>query len=67
MMEQRGVPSALLLTEPFAEIAQEFAAEMGAPRYRVTTVPHPISTVDSPTLRDYASAAAEGLISSILT
>lgn len=62
MMEARGVPSALLLTEPFTEIAQEFAAGLGAPLYQVTSVPHPISSADAEELRSYASAAADDLI-----
>ena len=65
MMENRGVPSTLILTEPFTEIAQEFAAGMGAPHYQVASVPHPISSVNSEKLQSYASTLTDDLIANL--
>ena len=59
LLEARGVPAALVVTEPFVDVAARFAPTVGAPGYPSAAVPHPISSVDDDDLRKYASAVAD--------
>ena len=59
LLEARGVPAALVVTEPFVDVAARFAPTVGAPGYPSAAVPHPISSVDEDDLRKYASAVAD--------
>jgi hypothetical protein len=42
MVEQRGIPATVLITEPFQTVVASNAAKLGAPGYHTLTVPHPI-------------------------
>lgn len=53
------MPAALVVTEPFVEVAERFAPTVGAPDYPSAAVPHPISSVGDDDLRKYASTIAE--------
>ena len=59
LLEARGVPAALVVTEPFVAVAARFAPTIGAPGYPSAAVPHPISSVDDDDLRKYAAAVAD--------
>ena len=39
--ERRGVPSAVVITQPFVGTARAMAAFDGAPTFRWATMPHP--------------------------
>jgi hypothetical protein len=54
MMEQRGVPATVLITEPFQTVVASNAAKLGAPGYHNLTVPHPIWGKDEEELRELA-------------
>jgi len=40
-IERRGVPAAVVITEPFAGAARAMASFDGAPAFRWATMPHP--------------------------
>ena len=42
MMEQRGIPATVLITEPFQTVCAANAAKLGAPGYHTLVVPHPV-------------------------
>ena len=51
MMEQRGIPATVLITEPFQTVVASNAAKLGAPGYHNLAVPHPIWGKDEDELR----------------
>ncbi|MXV89475.1 MAG: hypothetical protein F4004_02195 [Acidimicrobiia bacterium] len=59
LLEARGVPAALVVTEPFVAVAERFAPTVGAPDYPCAAVPHPISSVGDDELRKYAARVAD--------
>jgi hypothetical protein len=42
MLEQRGTPATVLITEPFQTVVATNAAKLGAPGYHTLVVPHPV-------------------------
>jgi len=42
MLEERGTPATVLITEPFQIIIASHAAKLGAPGYHSVAVPHPV-------------------------
>ena len=42
MLEQRGIPATVLITEPFQTVVAANAAKLGAPGYHTLVVPHPV-------------------------
>ena len=59
LLEARGVPAALVVTEPFVAVAERFAPTVGAPGYPPAAVPHPISSAGDDDLRKYAATVAD--------
>lgn len=58
-MEALGVPSMLLITEPFEPIVASFAPTVGVASYPAVTVPHPVSSLGDDDLRKLASAVID--------
>lgn len=54
MMEERGIPATVLITEPFQAVVASNAAKLGAAGYHNLTVPHPIWGKDEAGLRELA-------------
>lgn len=54
-MEALGVPSMLLITEPFEPIVGSFAPTVGMDDYPAVMVPHPVSPLDDDDLRKLAA------------
>ena len=67
LLEARGVPTALVVTEPFVEVADRFAPTVGAPGYPSAAVPHPISSADDDDLNKYAAAVADEIADLLTT
>lgn len=59
MIEQRGTPATVLITEPFQAVVASNAAKLGAPGYHVLTVPHPIWGKDEDGLRALARSVCD--------
>ena len=67
LLEARGTPAALVVTEPFVAVADRFAPTVGAPGYPSAAVPHPISSVGDDDLRKYAAAVADQVADQLTT
>ncbi len=42
LIEERGTPATVLITEPFQTVVASNAAKLGVPGYHTLTVPHPV-------------------------
>jgi hypothetical protein len=60
-MERHGVPSAVIITEPFQGLVTQFATTYGAAGYPLTVIPHPIARADETKLRVAANAVVESV------
>ena len=61
-LERRGVPTAVICTEPFVTSADAMAALGGAPDYPYVVVPHPLGSRTMEQLRELASRAAPDVL-----
>ena len=66
MMEQRGIPATVLITEPFQAVVASNAAKLGAPGYHNLTVPHPIWGKDEEGLRELARCVVDKAVAQLL-
>ena len=64
-MERLGVPTSLLITEPFQEIVDSVAPTLGAESYPTAVLPHPVSALGQPELAVLAKSVVD-LVSSQL-
>jgi hypothetical protein len=56
-LERRGVPTAVVGTEPFIDEALEQARVLGMPDYRAVLIPHPVQILAEDELRALADSA----------
>jgi len=63
--EAKGIPAALIITEPFRPIVASFAPTIGAAGFVGCEVPHPISTQDEATLRVIAARVADAVVAQL--
>jgi hypothetical protein len=66
-LERRGLPTAVVGTEPFLDEALEQAHVLGMPDYRIVLVPHPVQLLSEEellALADEAFPAIEALLTS---
>ena len=61
-LEQRGVPTAVIITSAFVQEAEGQQAALGAPHLQPVVVPHPVSTLSDGEIK----ARAEGALPLIL-
>ena len=60
--ERRGIPTAVVGTEPFVDEALEQARVLGMPDYRMVLIPHPVQILPTEELHARADAAAEQVV-----
>ncbi len=63
--EKRGIPAAVLITEPFVPTADAMARLAGMPGYPYAAIPHPIGSLDPTELEaraDQVAARIEALL-----
>ena len=61
-LEKKGVPTAVICTEPFVSSANAMSKLGGIPDYPYVVVPHPLGSLSTEALRQRAiQAAPEGL------
>ena len=65
-LEKRGIPTAVICTEPFITSADAMAALGGVPDYPYVVVPHPLGSRTMEQLRDLAANAAPDVLSILL-
>ena len=56
-LEQAGIPTAAVATEPFVDEALEQARLLGMPDYRMVFVPHPVQLLSLEELHALADGA----------
>jgi len=56
--EKRGIPAAVIITEPFALTAQAMARLAGLPGYPHAAIPHPIGSLTAAEVRSRAETIA---------
>lgn len=59
LIEQRGTPATVLITEPFQTVVASNAAKLGAPGYHNLTLPHPVWGKDEEGLRALARSVLD--------
>ncbi|MDT4891530.1 MAG: hypothetical protein QOE97_565 [Pseudonocardiales bacterium] len=59
LMERAGIPSTVVVSEPFQGRVTAYAAKLGVPAYGVVVVPHPVSSRSAAFLADAALRATE--------
>ncbi len=57
-LEKRGVPTAVICTEPFRPTVEMVARVRGMPGYPVAYIPHPVGSLTDARLRERARAVA---------
>lgn len=65
LLEQRGIPATVLITEPFQGIVATSAARLGAPGYHSLVVPHPIWNRDEEGLRALARQLTDAALAQL--
>ena len=65
-LEKRGVPTAVICTEPFVSSAKAMSAIGGIPEYPFVVVPHPLGSLDEERLRGRAMQAAPEVLKILL-
>jgi hypothetical protein len=56
--EKRGVPAAVIITEPFVPTADAIAELSGLPGYRYAVIPHPVGSLTAAEVAARAEAIA---------
>ena len=62
VLEQAGVPAAVVTTDAFTASADAMARVRGVPGYKYLTVPHPMANLTEDGVREKAEAAAAGIV-----
>jgi hypothetical protein len=65
LLEQRGTPATVLITEPFQTLVASNAAKLGAPGYHFLTVPHPVWGKDEQQLRELARPIVDAALAQL--
>ena len=65
-LEKRGVPTAVICTEPFVSSAKAMAQIGGISDYPFAVVPHPLGSLTQETLRERAVQAAPQVLQLLL-
>ncbi len=63
MLEAAGLPTVVIATTSFAELAQKAADAAGMGQARICSVPHPIGGVSRAALDDRADGAVDQIVS----
>jgi hypothetical protein len=54
--EKRGIPAAVVITEPFVPTAEEIARLAGMPGYPYAVLPHPVGSLTPAEVAERAAA-----------
>ena len=66
MMEQRGIPASVIITDPFIDVCSRIAARMGCASYRPVMIPHPAASRSAEWLRDWADRSTPILLENLM-
>jgi hypothetical protein len=65
--EKRGIPAAVVITEPFVPTAEAMARLAGMPGYPNAVLPHPVGSLTAGEIAQRADAIAERVEALLLT
>ncbi len=65
-LEQRGIPTVTLCTEPFMDSAAAHARAYGRPEARVVAVQHPLAALTPEAVRQRADAVMERIVEQLI-
>ena len=65
-LEKKGVPAAVICTEPFVSSANAMAKLGGIPDYPYVVLPHPLGSLSEEALRQRAIQAAPDVLQILL-
>lgn len=66
-LEQRGIPTAAVGTQPFADEALEQARVLRMPDYRMVLIPHPVQLLTTDEVHARADEALDQIVSRLLS
>lgn len=61
LMERRGIPAAVVITEPFTDVCDRVSYRMGYPGYPPIVIPHPAASRSDEWIRKKATECADSL------
>ena len=64
--EKRGLPAAVICTEPFVSSAVAMSKMGGIPEFPFAVVPHPLGILDENSLRERAKEVAGDIVKILL-
>ena len=64
--EKKGVPAAVICTEPFVSSAVAMSKMGGIPEFPFADVPHPLGSLDETLLRERAREVAKDIVKILL-
>jgi hypothetical protein len=67
MMEERGTPATVVITEPFQTIIASHAAKLGAPGFHSVVVPHPVYGKTAAELRELAATMVDRAMAQLVS
>jgi hypothetical protein len=65
-LERRGIPTAVVGTEPFIDEAIEQARVLGMPDLRIVTVPHPVQLLTREQVEELADQALDEVVARLV-
>ena len=65
-LERRGIPTAVVGTEPFIDEAIEQARVLGMPDLRIVTVPHPVQLLTREQVEELADRAFDEVVARLV-
>ncbi|MCH8870470.1 MAG: hypothetical protein IIC85_12220 [Chloroflexi bacterium] len=65
-LEKRGIPTAVICTEPFISSGKAMSNIRGIPGYPFVVLPHPLGSLEPDALRHRAMQAAPDILSILL-
>ncbi|MES2492169.1 MAG: UGSC family (seleno)protein [Pseudomonadota bacterium] len=66
MMEERGIPGAVVITDPFVDVCARLSDRLGYAGYRPIMIPHPAASRSDEWLRGWADRSVAVLVSQVL-
>jgi len=66
VLEDLGVPTVAIVTEPFVPLAQSLAASLGTPDVRIAAIPHPLYGIDDADLAQRADGVLDAIVAALM-
>lgn len=67
LIEERGTPATVVITEPFQTLIATHAAKLGAPGFHAIAVPHPVYGKTEAQIAELAATMVERAVAQLTT